>query len=80
MTAPLTTVARPEAGSSPCPRGLRRRLWPRKVSAEAGGRTLLQEKLRRLFRDTGDWKALVNDMTQRWVQELQASEEVACVN
>ena len=38
------------------------------------------DRLRRLFRDTGDWKALVNDMTQRWGQELQAAEEVACVN
>jgi peptide/nickel transport system permease protein len=51
MTAPLATVVRPGAGPSPRPRGLLRRLRPRRVSAEAGGRTLLQEKLRRLLRD-----------------------------
>ncbi len=38
------------------------------------------DRLRRLFRETGDWKTLINDMTQRWGQELRSAEEVACVN
>jgi carboxylate-amine ligase len=29
------------------------------------------DRLRRLFRDTGDWKSLVNDMKQRWWQEME---------
>ena len=28
------------------------------------------DRQRRLFRDTGDWKKLIDDMTQRWGQEL----------
>lgn len=28
------------------------------------------ERLRRIFRETGEWKSLTDDMTQRWEQEL----------
>jgi carboxylate-amine ligase len=38
------------------------------------------DRLRRLFRDTGDWKTLIDDMTQRWGQELRPAGEVACVS
>jgi len=38
------------------------------------------DRLRRLFRNTGNWKTLIDDMTQRWGQELQVSEEAVCVS
>lgn len=38
------------------------------------------DRLRRLFRETGDWKTLTNDMTQRWSEELPAAGEAACAS
>lgn len=37
------------------------------------------DRLRRLFRETGDWKAVTNDMTQRFQKELQTGDP-ACAN
>ncbi|MCC7424721.1 MAG: YbdK family carboxylate-amine ligase [Planctomycetaceae bacterium] len=38
------------------------------------------DRLRRIFRETGDWKAVTTDMTQRWSKELQPAGEAACAN
>ncbi|HEY7310914.1 MAG TPA: YbdK family carboxylate-amine ligase [Gemmataceae bacterium] len=33
------------------------------------------ERLRRLYRETGDWRALIDDMKNRWVRELEEGEK-----
>jgi carboxylate-amine ligase len=45
--------------------------WP-DLHAESGA-----ERQRRIYRETGDWRAVVNDMTSRWAEELPSAKTPA---
>ncbi len=66
------------------------RLTP--ISDETGDRSFLRgirpgenpendaDRLRKLFRETGDFKPLIAEMTDRWESELQPAREAACAS